>query len=148
MQLFQKQPNFDFLRWRWHAVALSLVVIIAGVATLVSRGGLPLGIDFSGGTIVVIEFDQPVTEDAVRDALAGVEGEKVVQQYGDADANQVMVRLPQTGPEVGTSLEQGAEAVRSALQASGVGAFEVVGQELVGPVIGEELPGGLSSMIG
>ncbi len=139
MQLFSKQPNFDFLAWRWHATALSLVVIIAGVALLVTRGGLPLGIDFSGGTIVVLEFEQAVTEDAVRDALTVVEGEKVVQQYGDADANQVMVRLPQTGPEIGTSLEEGAEAVRSALQASGMGAFEVVGQELVGPVIGQEL---------
>lgn len=139
MQLFQKQPNFDFLAYRLHALAVSLIVIVAGIVTLIGRGGLPLGIDFSGGTIVVIEFEQPVTEDAVRDALARVEGEKVVQQYGDAAANQVMVRLPQTGPEIGTSLEEGAAAVRSALEASGMGAFQVVGQELVGPVIGQEL---------
>ena len=139
MQLFDKEPNFDFLAWRWRALALSLVIIAGGVAVLLSRGGLPLGIDFSGGTIVVVEFEQSVSEDAVRDALVAVEGEKVVQQYGSADANQVMVRLPQTGPEVGTSLEQGAEAVRSALQGSGVGNFEVIGQELVGPVIGQEL---------
>ena len=50
-----------------------------------------------------------------------------------------MVRLPQTGPEVGASLEEGAEAVRSVLQDSGIGGFQVIGQELVGPVIGEEL---------
>ena len=120
-------------------MALSLLVIAGGLVMLVARGGLPLGIDFSGGTLIVIEFQEPITEDAVRDALVGVEGEKVVQQYGDAQANQVMVRLPQTGPEVGTSLEDGAEAVRATLQASGVGSFQVVGQELVGPVIGQEL---------
>ena len=139
MQLFQKQPNFDFIAWRWHALVVSLVVIAVGTALLIARGGLPLGIDFSGGTVIVLEFEDVVTEDAVRDALAAVEGEKVVQQYGAADANQVMVRLPQTGPEVGTSLEEGAEAVRSALQAGGVGNFEVIAQELVGPVIGQEL---------
>ena len=139
MQLFQKQPNFDFIAWRWHALVVSLAVIAVGTALLIARGGLPLGIDFSGGTVIVLEFEDVVTEDAVRDALAAVEGEKVVQQYGAAEANQVMVRLPQTGPEVGTSLEEGAEAVRSALQAGGVGNFEVIGQELVGPVIGQEL---------
>ncbi len=139
MQLFRKEPSFDFIAWRWQALALSLLVIAAGVVLLVVRGGLPLGIDFSGGTLIVIEFEEPITEDAVRDALASVEGEKVVQQYGAADAGQIMVRLPQSGPEVGTSLEEGAEAVRQALLESAVGGFEVVGQELVGPVIGQEL---------
>ena len=139
MQLFQRQPDFDFIAWRWQSLAVSLLIIAAGAVVLLARGGLPLGIDFSGGTLIIVEFDEPVTEDRVRDALASVEGEKVVQQYGDADANQVMVRLPQTGPEVGTSLEDGAEAVRSALRASGVGNFQVLGQELVGPIIGQEL---------
>lgn len=139
MQLFRKQPNFDFIAWRWQALALSLLVIVGGVVALAVRGGLPLGIDFSGGTLIVIEFEERVTEDAVRDALAPVAGEKVVQQYGAADANQFMVRLPQAGPEVGTSLEAGAEAVRAALQDGGAGGFTVVGQELVGPVIGQEL---------
>ena len=139
MQLFKKQPDFDFIAWRGQSLAVSLLIIAAGAAVLLARGGLPLGIDFSGGTLIIIEFDELVTEDRVRDALASVEGEKIVQQYGDADANQVMVRLPQTGPEVGASLEEGAEAVRSALQASGVGNFQVVGQELVGPIIGQEL---------
>ena len=139
MQLFQSQPDFDFIAWRWQSLAVSLLIIAAGAVVLLARGGLPLGIDFSGGTLIIIEFDESVTEDRVRDALASVEGEKVVQQYGDADANQVIVRLPQTGPELGTSLEDGAEAVRSALQASGVGNFQVVGQELVGPIIGQEL---------
>jgi preprotein translocase subunit SecF len=139
VQLFQKRPDFDFIGWRWQALALSLLVIAGGLVMLVARGGLPLGIDFSGGTLIIIEFQEPITEDAVRDALVAVEGEKVVQQYGDAQANQVMVRLPQTGPEVGTSLEDGAEAVRAVLQESGVGSFQVIGQELVGPVIGQEL---------
>ena len=85
MQIF-KAPNFNFLPWRWHAFALSAIVILAGIGTMIAGGGLPLGIDFSGGTIVVLRFDEAVTEEAVRDAIDTVPGEKVVQQYGDADA--------------------------------------------------------------
>lgn len=137
MDLFKK-TNFDFLRWKWPAIAFSLVVILAGVVATIAKGGLPLGIDFSGGTIVIVEFDQGVGEDAVRDAIAGLPGEKVVQQYGDRADHQILIRLPQSGPEEGTSLEEGAKAVVAALEAN-VGKPTVIGQELVGPVIGREL---------
>ena len=139
MRLFQKEPNFDFIGKRWYAMALSLAIIVGGVAVLATRGGLPLGVDFSGGTLIVLEFEAAITEDEVRETLGAVEGEKVVQQYGAASDNQIMVRLPQTGPEEGMSLEAGAQAVRLALEGGTVSGFEVVSQELVGPVIGEEL---------
>ena len=71
--------NIDFLRWRWHALLLSGVVLAAGLGTMVTRG-IPLGIDFSGGTAIVVKFTQPVTEDAVRAAISAVPGDKVVQQ--------------------------------------------------------------------
>ncbi len=134
-----KNPNFDFLKWRWPAVGLSSLIIVAGAVAAVLQGGLSLGIDFSGGTSVIVQFDGPVTEDVVRDAVGGAIGESVVQQYGDPAANEIMIRLPQSGPEVGTSLEDGATAVVSALEQSAIGGFTVIGQELVGPVIGEEL---------
>ena len=57
---------------------------------------MPLGIDFSGGTIVVVKFDQPVTEQQVRSAVDPIAGEEVVQQYGDAADNQWLIRLPQS----------------------------------------------------
>lgn len=137
MALF-KEPRIDFVGRRWHAFTLSALVIAAGIALLFTRGGLPLGIDFSGGSLIVLQFEQPTGEGAVRDALASVE-EKVVQQYGDPGSNEVLVRLPLAGPEVGASLEAGANEVVDALRASGLGAFEVISQELVGPVIGQEL---------
>lgn len=138
MQIF-KNPNYNFIRWRWQAIALSAAVILAGVGTMAVRGGLPLGIDFSGGTIVVLKFQQRVTEDAVRRALDSVPGEKVVQQYGDPGAHEILVRLPEIGPELGTSLEQGAKAIVAALEKASVGTFEVLQTEIVGPVIGAEL---------
>ncbi len=135
-----KNPNFDFLKWRWPAVGLSCLIIAAGAVMVTLQGGLALGIDFSGGTIVIVQFDEPVTEDQVRNAVGDAAGESVVQQYGDAGANEILIRLPQSdAPEEGTSLEAGANAVVAALEQSPVGGFTVIGQELVGPVIGEEL---------
>ncbi len=134
-----KNPNFDFLKWRWPAVGLSCLIIVAGATMVTLQGGLSLGIDFSGGTNVIVQFDEPVTEGAVRDAVGGVVDESVVQQYGDPGSNEILIRLPQGGPEVGTSLEEGANAVVAALEQSSVGGFTVIGQELVGPRIGEEL---------
>jgi preprotein translocase subunit SecF len=131
--------NFDFIRWRWHAIVLSLVVILAGIGVVVTKG-MPLGIDFSGGTLIIAKFSQPVTEDAVRDALAPLPGEKVVQQYGNASANEVMIRLPQVaGIEQGFSLEQGSRDIQAALDKAGVPKYEIIGREFVGPTIGADL---------
>jgi len=137
MRIFEN-PNYNFIQWRWHAIVLSLVVILAGFVVIFTRG-LPLGIDFSGGTIVVLKFQQPVGEDTLRGALDAVPGDKVVQQYGEPDANEWLVRLPELTSEQGVSLEQGARSVVDAVTKANLGSFEVISQELVGPVIGADL---------
>jgi preprotein translocase subunit SecF len=138
MRIFTN-AHYDFIRWRWHAIGLSLVIILAG-AGLIAQRGLPLGIDFSGGTIVILKFQKATTESVVRAALDSVPGEEVVQAYGDPAQNQIMVRLPlMEGVEQGASLEQGAKRVVDAVKAANVGQFEVVQQELVGPVVGADL---------
>jgi preprotein translocase subunit SecF len=58
MKIFDN-PNFDFVKWRWHAIALSVLIILAGAVTIMTKG-LPLGVDFAGGTIVIVKFDQAV----------------------------------------------------------------------------------------
>ena len=138
MQIF-KTPNINFFRWRGPALGVSTLVILVGVYTVWSGGGLPLGIDFSGGTAVVVRFAEPTPEEAVRTALVDVPGEKVVQQYGDPTANEVLIRLPQIAEETGASLEQGSNAVVEAISAAGLGEFEVQSTDIVGPVIGREL---------
>ena len=139
MQIFSN-TNYNFTRWRWHAIALSLVVIGAGLTAIVSRGGLPLGIDFSGGTIVVVKFDQEVTEDQVRRAVDPIPGEEVVQQYGEAADREWLIRLAQTeGVEQGASLEQGSQQILESLRKAGLPTFELLSREIVGPVIGADL---------
>jgi preprotein translocase subunit SecF len=138
MDLFTN-TNYNFTRWRWHALVVSALLVVLGLVQI-ARNGLPLGIDFSGGTIVVLKFQQPTSEEAVRAALTNIPGEKVVQQYGAASANEVLIRLPQAEQtEQGTSLEQGARQVVDAVRAANIGAFETVSTEIVGPVIGKDL---------
>jgi len=138
MALFEN-ANYDFIKWRWHAIGLSAIIIIAGLAYGIQKG-IPLGIDFSGGTILVVKFDQPVSDDQVRQALvASIAGDQVIQTYGDASANQKLIRLPQLVQEETAALDTNARAVVEALTKANVGKFEVLSQELVGPVVGADL---------
>jgi preprotein translocase subunit SecF len=134
-------PNYNFLRWRWHAVALSWVLILAGLFVIYTRG-LPKGIEFAGGTSVIMQFDQTPSVEVVRDALnknyPGGGQDAVVQSYGDPSLRQVMVRVPQVGAEQGASLSARAQAIEQALQKAGLKPT-VVGTEIVGPSVGEEL---------
>jgi preprotein translocase subunit SecF len=138
MALFDN-ANYDFIKWRWHAIGLSAVIIIAGLVYGLQKG-IPLGIDFSGGTILVVKFDQPVSDDQVRQALvASIAGDQVIQAYGDPSANQKLIRLPQLVQEESAALDTNARAVIDALTKANVGKFEVLSQELVGPVVGADL---------
>ncbi len=133
MQIFAN-TNYNFLRWRWHAIVLSLVVIGAGVVKI-AMDGLPLGIDFSGGTSLVV---QGAKEDEVRRAMDSIAGEKVIQQYDDPAKGQVLIRLPQAGDGSEGNLERQAQQIEQALTAAGL-KTTIVSRELVGPVIGADL---------
>jgi preprotein translocase subunit SecF len=135
-------PNYNFLRWRWHAVALSWIVILAGLVTIYTKG-LPQGIEFAGGTSVIMQFDQTPSVEAVRGALnqnyPGGGQDAIVQTYGDPSLRQVMVRVPTVGAEQGASLSASAQNVENSLRKANLGNFKVVGTEIVGPSVGEEL---------
>jgi preprotein translocase subunit SecF len=138
MRIFHN-PNIDFMKWRWHALVLSALVLASGIATVVARGGLPLGVDFSGGTVLQLKFDQPVNEQTVRNALPNA-GDAVVQTYGRPSENKILVRLPMmSGTEEGANLEANAAQVEAALKAANVGAFRIEGKDIVGPSMGKDL---------
>jgi preprotein translocase subunit SecF len=140
---FFKNPNFDFVRWRWHAIALSLVIIIAGMSLIGTRG-LQKGVDFEGGTIVILKFDQAPDLGRIRQALANSMpggGDAVVQNYGDAQNQTVMIRVRRTGDEVGGDLSKEVDAIVAALKQGNAGSFKLPpeGTEIVGPVVGKQL---------
>ena len=134
--------NYDFVRWRWHAIAVSLLVILAGAATIWTRG-LPLGVDFAGGSIVIVKFQQATPVERVRAAIStmpnGVGNDAVVQEYGETSQHMVMIRVAQTAAQSGANLSQDADAVVAALKQANIGSFEVAGTEIVGPVVGQQL---------
>jgi preprotein translocase subunit SecF len=141
MHIF-RDANFDFLRYRWHAIALSWIIILAGVGVLMTKG-LPLGIEFAGGTAVIVEFTDTVNVQQVRAALdksfPGGGENLVVQTFGDPARRQMMIRVPHVGAEQGTSLSQTKQQVVDALTKGNVGAFSEKGTQIVGPAVGQEL---------
>jgi len=139
MQIFHK-TNFDFLRWRWHAVGLSWIIILAGLGVTLIKG-IPRGIEFAGGTVVISQFDQQPSIQQVRTAVGTVFGGQnvTVQQYGDPSLRQIMVRVPEVGAEQGASLSSAAQKVEQALKAANLGNVTTVGTEVVGPAVGQEL---------
>jgi preprotein translocase subunit SecF len=134
--------HYNFLRWRIHALVVSWVIILAGAVTIWTKG-IPKGVEFAGGTVVVNKFDQDVSVQQVRDALdknfPGGGQNVVVQSYGDPAAHQVLVRVPSSGAEAGQSLSSVAGQVNDALKKSSVGNFSTVSTEIVGPTVGAEL---------
>jgi len=143
MQIFHN-PNYNFLRWRWHALILSWIIIAAGIWVIYTKG-LALGVEFSGGTQVILEFvDKPPNIDLIRSALdarkVGGGGQNiVVARYGAEAERRVMVRLPHTGEEQGTSLTRMADEVERAIKEANIGAFKPAGSQVVGPIVGKEL---------
>lgn len=135
-----KDTKFDFLRWRWHAVILSWVIILAGAVVIITKG-IPRGIEFAGGTAVITQFEQPVSVEQVRAALEQTFGGQnvVIQEYGDPASHQVYSRVPQSGDESADSISQTKEAVTAALRAATLPNFEIVGTEIVSPTVGREL---------
>jgi preprotein translocase subunit SecF len=142
MQIF-KNPNFNFIKYRWHALILSWTLIIAGLAS-VWVWGIPLGVEFSGGTIVILQFEKtPPSIDQVRRALdrgfpGGGQG-VVVQTYGQPSQREIMIRAPHTGKESGTELSNTAQQVEKAVEAANLGKFSEAGTEIVGPMVGRDL---------
>jgi preprotein translocase subunit SecF len=141
MHIF-KNTTFDFLRWRWHAIVASWVVIIAGIVTIATNG-IPKGVEFAGGTVVIMQFDQPASIQQVRAGLdksfPGGGQNLIINDYGTPALHQVMVRVPSVGEESGASLSVVQQQMISALNQANLGTFKVVGSEIVGPAVGREL---------
>ncbi|HEY6211212.1 MAG TPA: protein translocase subunit SecF, partial [Vicinamibacterales bacterium] len=132
--------NFDFLRWRWHAIAVSWVIIIAGIVSIATKG-IPKGVEFAGGTVVIEKFDRPVSVQQVRAAIdkgmPGVGQNAVVQTYDNPALNEVLIRVPATGGESGADLSKIAKQVGDAI--TPLGKPTIVSTEIVGPTVGQEL---------
>jgi SecD/SecF fusion protein len=133
------QRQFDFLACRWYALAFSAAVVAACLAPVIVRGGIPIGLDFTGGTAVIARFATPVSEDEVRRAIPG---DETVQRYGAAADRTLLIRLPQTpgdAARMDQEIEAGVTIVTDALKGAKLPAFEIAGSQMVGAAIGADL---------
>jgi preprotein translocase subunit SecF len=132
-----KNPNFDFLGKARYFVALSLLVVVVGVAWMWAKG-IHYGVEFSGGTQLILQFQNPPEIDKIRNAVSRVDPGAVIQTYGDAKANKVLVRI--AGEVLETDLDASARKVREAIaETYSANPVTESSSEIVGPVVGAEL---------
>jgi preprotein translocase subunit SecF len=92
MEIF-KNTNFDFLGKKWPFIIASLVLTVAGFASIAMKGGLKFGIDFKEGALMTVKFAYPPPLDKIRAAMSRkIPGEVTVQNFtGGAAVNEVEI---------------------------------------------------------
>ncbi|MGD9562281.1 MAG: protein translocase subunit SecF [Pyrinomonadaceae bacterium] len=154
--------NVDWMGWRKPLVAVSIVILIAGLVSAIGRqavdGGTDafnLGVDFQGGTVVTAKFRQKPAVDDIRSALETVGiSEAIIQESTDKN-DEVLIKVPNMGAreECPGTDEAGRCLVKSALdttfgkEAEGgtqldqdeAAVYKIIGTDAVGPVAGAQL---------
>ncbi|MCI0356162.1 MAG: protein translocase subunit SecF, partial [Acidobacteria bacterium] len=112
---FFRNANYDFLGKKWHFLAFSAVLALAGLGSIFFWHGIPLGVDFKGGTLVYVKFTHAPDEDKIRGQMTGAGLTQArIQRYGAAANNEVIIALEQKGTS-DEALDQGKLAIVRAL---------------------------------
>jgi preprotein translocase subunit SecF len=136
--------NIDFLRWRRLAMGWSVAVLLIAVGSLLVRG-MNLGLDFTGGTVIEVQYPQPVEIPKVRETLAQA-GFSDAQTQHFGTSRDVLIRIP---PREQANAATLSNEVLHTLQAAEGGAGATLARaEFVGPQVGQELveQGGLAAL--
>lgn len=150
MQIFKKTTTFDFMAKRKFAMAFSLLLILGSFYTLIDKG-LSFGLDFTGGTLLEVNYPKSVDLEKVRATLtdAGYPDANVLH-YGSARDVQIRIAPPKISDsdiqsEDKIATESISDRVLNALSKVDDG-VEMRRQEFVGPQVGDELrdDGGLA----
>lgn len=143
-QLMKADKMIDFMRWSKFAFVLSILMIGASIFTLATKW-LNWGLDFTGGTLIEVGFEQPANLEEIRGALeAKGFGDAIVQNFGSA--RDVMVRLRPRDDVAGETL---GNQILSAIKDGTGDKVEMRRIEFVGPNVGDELTeaGGLAILV-
>ncbi len=136
MEFIKPGTRIPFLSYRYVAFIVSGLLVL-GVFVLLAVKGPNLGVDFAGGTMVHLKFNQNVTISELRRVLEGLGfGGSVVQDFGSAGSGEFLIRLGKTGTQLG---EVGGEIRRGLAEQFGPDQFEVRRVEFVGPKVGKDL---------
>jgi preprotein translocase subunit SecF len=143
MQLLKERTNFNFMSKRKMAAVFSLLLILASIGSLITKG-LNFGIDFTGGTMVELSYQEEVKLENIRTKLEqNGYGDAIVQNFGSI--HDVLIRLPVHSTE---NMAELSNRIVAGLQAEHESIIEVRRVEFVGPQVGEELTeqGGLAML--
>lgn len=143
-QLLKANLNIDFMRWSKLAIIFSVVMISASVFTL-STKWLNWGLDFTGGTLIEVGFEQPADLELIRESLhSNGFSDAIVQNFGTS--RDVIVRLR---PRENTQGEQLGNQILEIINTGTGQAVEMRRVEFVGPNVGDELTeaGGLAILV-
>ena len=138
MRLF-KDAKYPFIEARKKAYMLSAAVLIASVVAMVFNVATLgtwqyYGVDFTGGSLIQVRFDTPMTAGELRDALGGAQAPPITR-FGEE--NEFVIRAPIAED---ASITEVADQIEGDLGAAlGSGSFEVVRTEAVGAKVGAEL---------
>ena len=126
---FLSKTNIDFISKQKITGFLSIALIVAGIASLIMKGGPLLSIDFTGGTVAQVKFEKPVELGQLRETLSdyGFEGAEIVE-FGSPDEILIKTQFSGSSSEI-------SEKLTLALGNS----FTLRRVESVGPKIGKEL---------
>ncbi len=115
MEIF-KQVSIDWLSKKWYFFGFSWLLMAIGLAGYLLHGGLTYGIDFTGGTIIYLKFNQSPDLDLIRKSLRSESsGPPLIQTYGPVADNTVQVRTQTTFGE-GQDIESGYKELQTVLR--------------------------------
>lgn len=144
LKLIPDETHIKFTKYRWPALALTLVSFFAALVLIFVAPGLNFGVDFRGGITIEVADSEPVDIGVVRSAVGELGlGESKVQEFGSPNDVIIILEQVQAQGEAGADVEQQAiaarvqEALRAALGEDIV--FRRV--DVVGPTVSEELVG-------
>jgi preprotein translocase subunit SecF len=111
--------NIDWLGKKWYFLGFSLIFSVAGLLSIFFWNGIPLGIDFKGGTLVYVKFDAAPSADRIREAVdkAGIRDSRIQpfgQRIGQSPSNEVIISLPEKAMQE-TNAEAGSDTIVKAL---------------------------------
>jgi preprotein translocase subunit SecF len=91
---FFRNTNIDFLGKKWYFLVFSLVFSVAGLLSMAFWHGIPLGVDFRGGTLVYVKYAHTPDPSAIHNEIerAGLKNARV-QRYGQVSNNEVLIQL-------------------------------------------------------
>ena len=137
MELIKPGININIVGRMKVAAICSLAMIIVSILSLILHGGPRFGIDFAGGTLVQIQFQEDTTVNKIRSGLKKINLEdSIIQQFGYKDNNEFLIRTDKSTADLkGLS----GEIEDSLIDTYGKGNFEIRRVEIVGPKVGKDL---------